>query len=761
MRTPTLALCVIAKNEEHNVMRMFESIKGCFDIIHFTDTGSTDRTVEIAQSEEAQKATGCPIKIHHFEWCNDFAKARNYSFSHAETDFIMWLDLDDVLSNRDAFIKWKQSAMGLGDYWLAPYDYFTDKDGKVTVSFTRERVVRRTKKIPWKYFIHEGMMPEEGQYIASQFVNSWRVTHLREAKDVNADRGRNLNIFKKQAETEELDARMKFYYGKELFDAGRPMDGFRWLMESITENDLSQHDRILGIQYAAQASQACGQWEQSIQLCMQGIALSPLRAEFYVMAGDAYVKVGKVRESIPFYEAAKNCPTQDMSQASPIFSRADAYMSIPSKQLARVYYNIGMTEKARECAETALMINPRDEEAEGILREISQFSLRVENDFSQAQDCDDLVITCPPNCSPYEWDDKIYKDKGIGGSETAAVEVAEWIKKKTGRRVIVFHTRSENRLSPNGVEYRKVEEMPEYFKNHKPKAHLAWRHTAKLTDAKTFVWCHDLITPELDKLDNYDKVIALTQFHKNYLEGMAGVPSDKILVSRNGIDPERFRLTEDIKTNPNKIIFSSSPDRGLEYAIQIVEKARETEPDLELHVFYGFENLKKSNQPHLKEIAHRVEGMIQERDWVKYHGNVTQSELAIHMREASIWLYPATFIETFCITALEALSSGTYPLARDIGALTNTLGEAANSNMARLLDLSPIEPENQIVWAKALCNAIRERRWENVKVNTALYSWESVSEEFIRFLDIPPVEIKMPTPRDEKVRSSDGVGCHA
>lgn len=762
MKTPTLALCVIAKNEEHNVLRLFESINGCFDVIHFTDTGSTDKTIDVATSDEAQKAAGCPIKLHHFEWCDDFAKARNYSFSHAETDFIMWLDLDDVLTNRESFIKWKESAMGLGDYWLAPYDYFTDpKTGKVTVSFTRERVVRRTKKIPWKYFIHEGMMPEEGQYIASQFVNSWRVTHLREEKDVHADRGRNLNIFKKKSETEKLDARMKFYYGKELFDAGKPMDGFKWLMESITESDLSQHDRILGIQYAAQASQACNQWEQSIQLCMQGIASAPLRAEFYVMAGDAFVKVGKVKESIPFYEAAKNCPTQNLNEVSPIFSREDAYQSIPSKQLARVYYNIGLPEKARESAERALQINPRDEEARGILGEIDKFAMRIDNDYSEAESCEDFVITCPPGCSPYEWDDKIYKEKGIGGSETAAVEVAEWVKKKTGRRVIVFHTREENRLSPNGVEYRRVEEMPEYFKKYKPKAHIAWRHTAKLTDAKTFVWCHDLLTPELDKLENYDKVIALTQFHKNYLQGMLGVPPEKILVSRNGIDPERFRLTEEIKTNPNKIIFSSSPDRGLTWAIHIVEKARETNPDLELHVFYGLENLRKSPHKHLNEIADGVEKLINEKDWIKYHGNVTQSELAIHMREAAVWLYPATFIETFCITALEALSSGTYPIARDIGALTNTLAEAANNNMARLLDLSPIEPENQDVWASALCNAIKERRWENVHVNTNLYSWESVSEEFIRFLDIPPIERKIPTPRDEKVRSSDGVGCHA
>ena len=86
---PGIALCMIVKNEEKNIGRCLESAATAFDQIVVVDTGSTDRTVEIAEEHGAD--------VHHFEWCDDFAAARNCSLSFAECEWIMWLDADDVL----------------------------------------------------------------------------------------------------------------------------------------------------------------------------------------------------------------------------------------------------------------------------------------------------------------------------------------------------------------------------------------------------------------------------------------------------------------------------------------------------------------------------------------------------------------------------------------------------------------------------------------------------------------------------------------
>ncbi|MAE69465.1 MAG: hypothetical protein CME06_03230 [Gemmatimonadetes bacterium] len=84
-----VSLCMIVKNEEENLGRCLESAREAFDQIVVVDTGSTDRTVEIAGEYGAE--------VHHFEWCDDFAAARNRSLSFAKCEWIMWLDADDVL----------------------------------------------------------------------------------------------------------------------------------------------------------------------------------------------------------------------------------------------------------------------------------------------------------------------------------------------------------------------------------------------------------------------------------------------------------------------------------------------------------------------------------------------------------------------------------------------------------------------------------------------------------------------------------------
>lgn len=77
---------MIVKDEAEHLPRCLESCAGLFDEIVVVDTGSTDDTKEIAQSFGA--------KVFDFEWCDDFAAARNESLRHATGEWMMWLDAD-------------------------------------------------------------------------------------------------------------------------------------------------------------------------------------------------------------------------------------------------------------------------------------------------------------------------------------------------------------------------------------------------------------------------------------------------------------------------------------------------------------------------------------------------------------------------------------------------------------------------------------------------------------------------------------------
>ena len=86
---PTISLCMIVKNEEMHIARCLDSVAGLADEIIIIDTGSDDRTKEIA--------SGYTSKVYSYPWKDDFSEARNYSFSKASMDYCMWLDADDIL----------------------------------------------------------------------------------------------------------------------------------------------------------------------------------------------------------------------------------------------------------------------------------------------------------------------------------------------------------------------------------------------------------------------------------------------------------------------------------------------------------------------------------------------------------------------------------------------------------------------------------------------------------------------------------------
>ncbi len=88
-----LSLCMIAKNEEDVLERCLRSMEGVVEEIILVDTGSTDRTVEIARSMGA--------KVYDYRWDDDFSRARNVSLERAQGKWILFLDADEELHPED------------------------------------------------------------------------------------------------------------------------------------------------------------------------------------------------------------------------------------------------------------------------------------------------------------------------------------------------------------------------------------------------------------------------------------------------------------------------------------------------------------------------------------------------------------------------------------------------------------------------------------------------------------------------------------
>lgn len=730
---PSIAMACIMKNEAHNIGPMLQSVKGCFDQIVIVDTGSTDGSIEFIETinrrieNKDPNWEGLPkIQLEHFTWIDDFAKARDYSFSFCTTDYIFWQDLDDSLSDAKAFIHWRDTVMHAGHYWVAEYNYHFKETGEVECKFIRERVIKRNHGFGWEYPVHEGIIQKEGLSFWPQRATSWHVNHRRTDEDRKQDHMRNIKILEKQ-DLEKLHPRMWFYYGKELFENGMPEKAGKPLLNAIKSGKLDIHDNIIAMQYCAQSAFSSKAFPQAIDILMNGLRLWPSRAEYHCMLGDIYLASNKIQDAILSYQTALLCQPNDGGGAVVIYGHA--YDEYPHSQLARIYLQIGNVNSAEKEIDWIKKAKLKDAPVfESELEKIKQLA-EVRTDLPKT---DDIVITCPPGGPVTDWDENTLQTIGHGGSETAAIEVARWLRLKTNKRVKIFQQRKAKDVMPSGVEYHPIQDLQGYFHNVEPGVHIAWRHPSRLTKAKSYIWCHDLEMPGASHTGNYDKIIALSQFHKDYLMEMNHIPEDKIMLGFNGINPEDFKV--EAEKDPLKVVFSSSPDRGLIQSIDIVKKAREISGlDIKLHAFYGFENMRKGGHG---EWADRIEAKIKENDFVTMHGQVSKKVLMKHFKEAGCWLYPADFIETFCITAIEAMSTHTWPIFRQMGALPYTLKPALDRGLCDMLTVEARDEASYGIWANTLVDAIIGKKWEKMDFVPEQFSWEKVADHFIAEMNL-------------------------
>ncbi len=144
-----LSACMIAKDEEKNIARCIESYKDVVDEIIVVDTGSKDKTVEIAKALGAQ--------VYHYQWNNHFADAKNYALDRAKGDWIIFLDADeyfvkDTARNIISLIRRVDSRYKAIACKMKNIDYV---DGKLLDEITHIRIFRRDENIRYQNSIHE------------------------------------------------------------------------------------------------------------------------------------------------------------------------------------------------------------------------------------------------------------------------------------------------------------------------------------------------------------------------------------------------------------------------------------------------------------------------------------------------------------------------------------------------------------------------------------------------------------------------------
>lgn len=159
----SLSLCMIVKNEEAVLERILKPVSQVMDAILIADTGSSDRTKEIAEQYTSL--------VYDFPWCDDFSAPRNFLLEKVRTDYWMWLDADDVLDeeNLEKLKSLKETLNPGTDVVMMEYAAGFDQSGRTTFSYFRERIMKTSRNFRWNGAVHETVIPE-GNIIYSDVV---------------------------------------------------------------------------------------------------------------------------------------------------------------------------------------------------------------------------------------------------------------------------------------------------------------------------------------------------------------------------------------------------------------------------------------------------------------------------------------------------------------------------------------------------------------------------------------------------------------
>lgn len=235
-----ISQCLIVKNEEKNIEHCLTHLKSVVDEQIVVDTGSTDRTVEIAE--------GLGAKVFQFEWIGDFSAARNYALDKAKGDWIIFLDCDEYFSEESiSMIKKciyeadkRKEIEGLKSEFI---NIKTNGDIISTVKNVSPRVFKRKKNIRYINRIHEILTNiDKGNSDprladASMYLKIFHTGYDKSVVGEKNKNDRNLTLLEREIAEDPENAKLNYYLSREYNVEGKYEEALNCALRALKYMD--------------------------------------------------------------------------------------------------------------------------------------------------------------------------------------------------------------------------------------------------------------------------------------------------------------------------------------------------------------------------------------------------------------------------------------------------------------------------------------------------------------------------------------------
>jgi glycosyltransferase involved in cell wall biosynthesis len=225
--------------------------------------------------------------------------------------------------------------------------------------------------------------------------------------------------------------------------------------------------------------------------------------------------------------------------------------------------------------------------------------------------------------------------------------------------------------------------------------------------------------------DLADRIIVKSYWQAEQVGQSSGLPLNKMSVIHNGVSPVFFERSSSVR-QPARLIYTSQARRGLRTLLDLFPAIKAAVPDAELHVF-GYDQAVDASPLDAWDIPAGA----------SLQGAVDRPELAAALHEASIYVYPCSFTETFCTSVAEAQAAGLPVVATDLGALSERVDDGRNGY---LIPGPAADASSQRVFVEAVTHLLADGslrhqmgREAEAKARES-YTWEAVAAQWEREL---------------------------
>jgi tetratricopeptide (TPR) repeat protein len=335
---------MIVRNEEQNLAACLSPVASAFAEIVVIDTGSSDRTKEIAGQFTS--------RIFDFAWCDDFSAARNQSLRHATGNWVFWLDADDRLDDQNA-ARLKELLLGLPDL---PAVFFMDticapsyecEDARL---ISHCRLFRRHPALAWSGRIHEQLRPHPNELGYELLASDVQIQHVgyRDTAACHRKVQRDIRLLRMDYAVNPGDISTRLHLGLAYARLGNSTEAQKWL-QPLLRSEQAPADYLRQV-YGVLTDLALrdGQFTTALETVVRGRRLFPVDEYLCYLQAEALYELDR-------YDLAKQILTRLVEQPKAWQFRAGAPNQIKEKLAPRRLADVLRMQGDIRAAETILL----------------------------------------------------------------------------------------------------------------------------------------------------------------------------------------------------------------------------------------------------------------------------------------------------------------------------------------------------------------------------------------------------------------------